>query len=79
MRTVVPETDDGRVGFVTVRNNLVVGFEETEDRRDDDVKRDNDMIGLYGSPLEVVLCPDLNGRGEGEGEGYDRFVISKVE
>ena len=75
----MPETDDGWVGFVAVRNNLVVGFEETEDRGDDDVKRDNDVIGLYGSPLEVVLCSYLNGGGECKGEGHDRFVISKVE
>ena len=46
MRTVVPETDDGGVGFVTVRNNLEVGFEETENRGDDDVKRDDYVVGL---------------------------------
>ena len=75
----MPETNDGRVGFVTVRNNLIVGFEETKHRGDDDMKRDDYMVGLLGSPLEVMLCPYLNGRRERKGEGDDGFVISKME
>ena len=47
MRTVVPQTDDRWMRFITVGNNLIVGFKETEDRGDDDMERDNDMIGLY--------------------------------
>ena len=75
----MPETNDGRMGFVAVRNDLVVGFKETKDGGDDDVKRDNDMVGLYGSPLEVMLCPYLDGRGKRKGEGDDGLVISKME
>ena len=79
MRTVVPKTNNRWVRFVTIRNDLIVGFKEAEDGGDDDMERDNDVIGLYGSPLEVVLGPYLNGRGEREGEGDDGFVISKME
>ena len=73
------ETDDGWVRFIAVRNNLIVGFEEAKDRGNDDVERDDDMIGLLGSPLKIMLCPYLNGRGECKGEGYDRFVVCKME
>ena len=79
MRTVVPKTNNGRVRFITVGNNLVVGFKEAEDGGDDDMEGDNDVIGLYGSPLEVVFCPYLNGRGECKGKRDDGLVISKVE
>ena len=79
MRTVVPKANNGRVRFITVGNDLVVGFKETEDGGDDDMERDNDMISLYGSPLKVVFRPYLNGRGECEGKGDDGFVVSKVE
>ena len=47
MRTVVPETNDRRVRFITVGDNLIVGFKEAEDGGDDDMERDNDMVGLY--------------------------------
>ena len=47
MRTVVPKANNRRVGFITVRNDLIVGFEEAEDGGDDNMERDNDMIGLY--------------------------------
>ena len=43
------------------------------------MKGDNNMIGLLGSPLEVMLGPYLNGRGECEGEGYDWFVVCEME
>ena len=79
MRTVVPKTNDGRVRFITVRNDLIVGFEEAKDGGDDDMERDNDMIGLYGSPLEIMFCPYLNGRGERERKGDDGFVVGKME
>ena len=75
----MPKTDDGWMRFVAVRNDLIVGFEEAKDRGDDDVERDDNMIGLLRSPLEVMLCPYLNGRGEREREGYDGFVIGKIE
>ena len=79
MRTVVPKTDYGPVRFVAVGNDLIVGFKETKDRGDDDVKKDDYVVGLLRSPLEVMLCPYLNGRREREGEGDDGFVISKME
>ena len=79
MRTVVPKTNNRRVRFITVGNDLVVGFEEAEDGGDDDMEGDNDMIGLNGSPLEIMFRPYLNGRGECEGKGDDGFVVSKVE
>ena len=79
MRTVVPKTNDGRVRFIAIGDDLKGGFKVAEDRGDDDVERDNDMIGLLRSPLEVMFCPYLNGRGECEGEGYDRFVVRKME
>ena len=75
----MPKTDDGRMRFVAVRNDLIVGLEEAKDGGNDDMERDNNMIGLLGSPLEVMLCSYLNGRGECEGEGYDGFVISEME
>ena len=75
----MPKTDYGRVRFVAVGNDLIVGFEETKDRGDDEVNRDDNMVGLLGSPLEVMLGPYLNGRRERKGEGDDGFVISKME
>ena len=79
MRTVVPETDDRRMGFVTVGNDLIAGFEEAKDRGDNNVEGDDNMIGLLRPPLEVMLCSYLNGGREREREGYDGFVVSKVE
>ena len=75
----MPQANDGWVGFVAIGDNLIVGFEEAKDGGDDDVEGDNNMIGLLGSPLEVMFSSYLNGRGEREGEGDDGFVISKVE
>ena len=75
----MPKTDDGWMRFVAVGNDLVIGFKEAEDGGDDDMERDNNMIGLYGSPLEIVLRPYLNGRGEGEGKGDDGLVVCKME
>ena len=68
MRTVVPKTNDRWVRFITVGNDLIVGFKEAEDGGDDDVERDNNMVCLYGPPLEIMFSPYLNGRGEGEGK-----------
>ena len=75
----MPKTDDGWMRFVAVGNDLVVGFEEAKDRGDDNVERDNNMIGLLRSPLEVMLCSYLDGRGKCEREGYDGFVVGKME
>ena len=75
----MPKANDGRVRFVTVGDDLKVGFKEAEDRGDDDVERDNNMIGLLRSPLKVMLCPYLNGRGECEGEGDDRLVVCQMK
>ena len=75
----MPKADYGWMRFIAVGNDLIVGFEETKDRGDDDVKRDDYMVGLLRSPLEVMLCPHLNGRRERKGEGDDGFVISKME
>ena len=67
------------MGFIAVRNDLIVGFEEAKDGGYDDVKRDNNMIGLLGSPLEVMLRSYLNGGRKREGEGDDGFVVGKME
>ena len=75
----MPEANDRGMRFVAIRNNLIIGFEETEDGGNDDVERDNDVIGLLRSPLEVVLGSYLDRRGEREGEGYDGFVVGKME
>ena len=75
----MPKANDRWMGFIAVRNDLIIGFEETKDGGNDDVERDNNMIGLLGSPLEVMLCPYLNGGGKREGEGYDGFVVGKME
>ena len=75
----MPKADNRWMRFVAIGNDLIVGFEEAKDRGDDDVEGDDDVIGLLGSPLEVMLCAYLNGRGEGEREGYDRFVVGKME
>ena len=79
MRTVVPKTDDGRMRFEAVGNDLKVGFKEAEDRGDDDVEGDDDVIGLLRPPLEVMLCAYLNRRGKSKGEGYNRLVVGKME
>ena len=75
----MPKTDDGRMGFIAIGNDLIVGFKEAKDGGDDNVKGDNNMIGLLGSPLEVVLCSYLNGGGEGERKRDDGFVICEME
>ena len=75
----MPKTNDGWMRFVAVGDDLIVGFEEAKDGGNDDVKRDNNVIGLLRSPLKIVFCPYLNGRGECEGERYDRLVIRKME
>ena len=75
----MPKTDYGWVRFVAVRNDLIVGFEETKDRGDDDVKRDDYVVGLLRSPLEVMLGPYLNRGREHKGERYDRFVVGEME
>ena len=75
----MPKTDYGRMRFVAVRNDLIVGFEETKDRGDDDVKRDDYVVGLLRSPLKVMLGSYLNGRRECKGKGDDGFVISQME
>ena len=75
----MPKANNGGMGFVAIRDDLIVGLEEAKDRGYDDVKGDNDMIGFLGSPLEVVFCSYLNGGGKREGEGYDGFVVGKME
>ena len=75
----MPKTDDGRMRFVAVRNDLIVGLEEAKDGGNDDMERDNNMIGLLGSPLKVMFCSYLNGGGEREGKGYDGFVVGKMK
>ena len=75
----MPKTDYGGMRFVAVRNDLIVGFEETKDRGDDDVERDDNVIRLYRPPLEVVLGSYLNRRGESEGKRDDRFVVCEME
>ena len=75
----MPKTDDRRMRFVAVGNDLIVGLKEAKDGGDDDVERNDNMIGLLRPPLEVMFCPYLNGRGEREGEGYDGFVVGKME
>ena len=75
----MPKTDYGGMGFVAVGDDLVVGFEEAEDRGNNDMERDNNMVGLLRSPLEVMLRSYLDGRGEREGKGYNGFVVCKME
>ena len=75
----MPKTDDGWMRFVAVGNDLVVGFEEAKDRGDDNMEGDDDMVGLDGSPLEIMFSPYLNGRGECEGKGNNGFVVCKME
>ena len=75
----MPKTDNGGMRFVAVGNDLIVGFEEAKDRGDDDMERDDNVVGLLRSPLEVMLCPYLNGRGEREREGYNGFVVGKMK
>ena len=79
MSTVVPKADDRWMGFVAVGNDLIIGFKEAEDRGDDDVEGDDDVIGLLRPPLEVMLCAYLNRRGKSKGEGYNRLVVGKME
>ena len=75
----MPETKDGRVGFVTVDNYLELGFEETVYWRDDDVEGEDDKVIFFGSPLEVMLRADLYRGGVSKGGGNDGFVIRNVE
>ena len=75
----MPKANDQGMGFVAVRNDLIIGFEEAEDGGNDDMERDNNVIGLVRSPLEVMFGSYLDRRGEHEGEGYDGFVVSKMK
>ena len=75
----MPKANNRWMGFIAVRNDLIVGFEEAKDGGYDDVERDDNVIGLLGSPLEVMLSSYLNRRGEREGERDDRFIVSKME
>ena len=75
----MPKTNNGQMRFITVGDDLVVGFEEAEDRGNNDMERDNNMVGLLRSPLEVMLRSYLDGRGEREGKGYNGFVVCKME
>ena len=82
----MPEAKDGRMGFVTINNNLELGLEEAVNRRDDDVEgEDDDVEGeddeviFLSSPLEVIFRADLNGGGMSEGGGYYGFVVCNVE
>ena len=79
MRTVVPKTNNRWVRFITVRNDLIIGFKEAEDGGDDDMEGDDDVIGLCGPPLEIMFRSYLNRRRECEGKGNDGFVVRKVE
>ena len=51
----MPETEDGRVGFVTVNNYLELQFEETVYWRDDNVEGKDDKVIFLSSPLGVML------------------------
>ena len=60
MRTVVPETLDNWMGFVAVRNDLIVGLKEAERRGYNEVYGSDDEVGFFSSPLKVVLCSYLD-------------------
>ena len=75
----MPKANDRWMGFVAVRNDLIVRFEETKHGGNDDVEGDNNMIGLLRPPLEVMLCSYLNGGRKREGERDNGFVVGKME
>ena len=75
----MPETEDGRVGFVTVNNYLELRFEETVYRRDDNVEGKDGKVIFLSSPLKVMLRADLNRSGVGKRGGNDGFVVRNVE
>ena len=75
----MPEAKDGRMGFVTINNDLELGFKEVINQRDDDVEGEDDEVIFLSSPLEVMLRADLNGGGMSKGCGYNGFVIRNVE
>ena len=51
----MPKTNDGRMGFVTVDNNLELWLEEAVDWGDDNMKGEDNEIIFLGPPLEVVF------------------------
>ena len=63
MRTIVPKTDDDGVGFVSVGDNLEIGFKEAEGGGYDKVHQGDDEVRLLAPPLKVVFGSYLN-RGE---------------
>ena len=60
MRTILPQTDDSRMRFVAIGDDVELGFEEAEDWGYNEVDRDDDAVGLFRPPLEVVLGSYLN-------------------
>ena len=75
----MPEAEDGGVRFVTINNNLELGFEETIDWGDDNVEGEDDEVIFLGPPLEVMLRADLNRSGVSKGGRDDGFVIRNVK
>ena len=68
----MPKAKDGGMGFVTINNDLELGFKETINWRDDEVI-------FLGPPLEVVLQTDLDRGGVSKRGGDDGFVVYNVE
>ena len=75
----MPETEDGKVGFVTVNDYLELRFKEAVYRRDDNVEGEDNKVIFLSSPLEVMLRADLNRGGVSKGGGDDGFVVRNVK
>ena len=75
----MPETEDSRVGLVTVDNYLELRFKEAVYWRDDDVEGEDDKVIFLSPPLEVMFRADLNRSGVCKRSGNDGFVVRNVE
>ena len=67
MRAVVPETMDGGVWAKALSRDFEARFEEGKGGMDNEVERDDNKCVIFRTPLEVVLCADLERGGIGEG------------
>ena len=75
----MPKAEDGKVGFVTVNNDLEFWFKKAVHWRDDNVEGEDNEVIFLGSPLKVVLRADLDRSGVSKGSGDDWFVVCNME
>ena len=75
----MPKTEDGRMGFVAVDDNLELRFEEAVNWGNEDVEGEDNEIIFLGPPLKVVLQANLNRSRVGEGSRNYWLVVHNVK